>query len=806
MNLIVVVDKNWAIGCGNRLLFSVPEDMKFFREKTLGKVVVMGGRTFRSLPNGALKGRINIVLTRSKNIGGDDVIVCNTLTKLFIELDKYNDKDIFIIGGGMFYHTMLPCCDTAYITKIDAVSLKEPDTFFPKLDRSDNSLYWHLEETSPEIISNGFSFTFNTYKQEAHITQNLRKLLFREHDQLDLEKIFNILGIESQKTVGNELRQKGAYYTSEENIKILIKPLFLDQLEEEFERAKMNLVTLEDFHRKISGLKFLDPACGCGNFLMVAYKELRLLELKVLKAKVEVGSQDLVLKVNLGQFFGIEIEESLCDFAKKATLFIDQQMNVQVLDELEKLRLPHELEKSLIPRVEIATIVNINALQIDWGTVVPRTDLSYILGNPPFVGYFYQSKCQKEDMLFACTDDKGKPYNMAGKMDYVAAWYFKAAKFIANTPIRTAFVSTNSITQGEQAAAVWEPLFEKLGIQIDFAHRTFKWKNEAKGQAAVHCVIIGFSARHCGNKYIFDGSKKIAAKNINHYLLDVPNIFLQSRSSAICDSPIIVWGSKPVDGGNLIIEADEYDEFVEKEPGAKSFIRRFVGAKEYINEIKRYCLWFDKVDPSVILEMPLINERVKKVREFRAKSEKIATQASANTPMLFQEIRQPSSDFIIIPSVSSENRHYIPIGFMSKEIIASNTVHIIPNASLYHFGILTSHVHMAWVRTVCGRLKSDYRYSGSVVYNNFPWPEVSDEAKAKISNLAMSIISARELYFGSSLAKMYDNRYLHLFPKLRDAHDNLDHAVMQLYGFSNYETESDIIASLFHLYRDITLQ
>lgn len=806
MNLIVVVDKNWAIGCGNRLLFSVPEDMKFFRAKTLGKVVVMGGRTFRSLPNGALKNRINIVLTRSETIGGNDVIVCNSLTKLFIELDKYNDNDIFIIGGGMFYHTMLPCCDTAYITKIDAVSLVEPDTFFPKLDRNHDSLYWHLKEKSPEIISNGFSFTFNTYKQEAHITQNLRRLLFREQDELDLEKIFNILGIESQKTVGNALRQKGAYYTSEDNIKKLIKPLFLDQLEEEFEHAKINLSTLENFHRKICCLKFLDPACGCGNFLMVAYKELRLLELKVLKAKIEVGSKDLALMVNLGQFFGIEIDESLCDFAKKATLFIDQQMNVQVLDALEKLKLPHELEKLFIPKVEIATIVNGNALQIDWGTVVPCVDLSYILGNPPFVGYFYQTKSQKEDMLLACTDYSGKPYNMAGKMDYVAAWYFKAAKFIANSKIRAAFVSTNSITQGEQTVAVWKPLFEKLGIQIDFAHRTFKWKNEAKGQAAVHCVIIGFSARHFGRKYIFDGDQVSAATNINPYLLDAPNIFLHSRSKAICDSPIIVWGNKPVDGGNLIIESDEYDEFIEKEPESLDFIRRFVGAKEYINGINRYCLWLDKVDPLKIQKLPLINERIEKVREFRAKSGKKETQESANTPMLFQEIRQPNSEFIIIPSVSSENRNYIPIGFLQKDIIASNTVHIIPNASLYHFGILTSNVHMAWVRAVCGRLKSDYRYSGSIVYNNFPWPEVNEKEKAEISNLAINIINARKLYSGKSLAKLYDNRYFHLYPKLKDAHDSLDRAVMQVYGFSNYVTESEIITRLFRFHTAISSQ
>ncbi len=457
MNLIVVVDNNWAIGCGNKLLYSVPADMKFFREKTLGKIVVMGGKTFQSLPNGALKGRKNIILSRSKSIGGDNVVVCNTLANLFIELNKYDDKDIFIIGGGIFYHTMLPCCDTAYVTKVDATTEKS-DVFFPKLDAYERRpLYWKLEKTSQEYVSNGLRFTFNTYKQEPHISKDLRELIYLEGKQFDLGKIFDILGTESQKTVGDEIREKGAYYTSEENIQKVVGPLFLNELNEEFERIKVNSDRLNEFHEKISGLRFLDPACGCGNFLMVAYRELRLLELKVLKAKIEIENNNLTFKVNLRQFYGIEIEKSLCDFAKKATLFVDQQVNVQVLDELKSLEISRELEKNLVPQVETATIVNKNALQIDWETVIPRDKASYILGNPPFVGHFQQNDDQKKDILSIYLDDKGKPLKMAGKIDYAAAWYYKAAKFIAGTQIRAALVSTNSITQGEQVASVWEP-------------------------------------------------------------------------------------------------------------------------------------------------------------------------------------------------------------------------------------------------------------------------------------------------------------------------------------------------------------
>jgi len=452
-----------------------------------------------------------------------------------------------------------------------------------------------------------------------------------------------------------------------------------------------------------------------------------------------------------------------------------------------------------LPLTQSATIVHGNALRIDWESVVPKSELSYILGNPPFVGYSNQSEEQKADILSVYLDAKGKAFKTAGKIDYVAAWYYKAAKYLQGTPVRAAFVSTNSITQGEQVAAVWRPLFEMFGVQIDFAYRTFKWSNEAKGKAAVHCVIVGFGANGADEKTIFDGEEKIVAKNINPYLVDAPNIFVESRSTALCASPEMVYGNKPTDGGHLFIEADEYENFIEKEPLAKKYIKKIYGATEYLNNIDRYCLWLVGAEPSDLKKMPLVMERIGKVRQFRLASPKKATQDSAATPALFQEIRHPKSDYIIVPCHSSENRKYIPLGFVNPDIIVNNAVLIIPNATLYHFGILTSDVHMAWVRAICGRLKSDYRYSKDIVYNNFPWPEATEEQKAEIEKLAQAVLDARAKFPESSLADLYDP--LTMPPELLKAHRDLDRAVLKLYAFPKDTTEPQCVAALMELYK-----
>jgi hypothetical protein len=595
-------------------------------------------------------------------------------------------------------------------------------------------------------------------------------------------------------------RELGAHYTSEENILKLINPLFMDDLWKEFDRVKTDPAALERFHEKISRLNFLDPACGCGNFLIITYRELRLLELEILK--MQYSSQQLILdvsmllKVGVEQFYGIEYEDFPCQIAQVGMWLIDHQMNLRVSEQFGQYY-------ARLPLIQSATIVRGNALRIDWERVIPSRELAYILGNPPFVGYSNQSAEQKADILSVYVDGNGKPFKTAGKIDYVAAWYCKAAKYMAGTNIRAAFVSTNSITQGEQVAAVWQPLFDMFGIHIDFGYRTFKWSNEAKGKAAVHCVIVGFSTAESGEKLIFDGEEKMRANNINPYLIDAPDVFIGGRANSLCDVPPMVYGNKPTDGGHLFIEADEYAEFIAREPEAEKYIKRIYGATEYINGIDRYCLWLVNASPGVLRNMPLVMERVAKVRQFRLASSKKATRESAETPTLFQEIRQPDSEYIIVPRHSSENRRYIPLGFVSADIIVNDAVQMIPKATLYHYGILTSNVHMAWVRAVCGRIKSDYRYSKDIVYNNFPWPDATDEQKAVVEQLAQGVLDARAKFPGASLADLYDP--LTMPPQLLKAHQNLDRAVMRLYGFPvGKTTEADCVAALMERYRAIT--
>ena len=586
----------------------------------------------------------------------------------------------------------------------------------------------------------------------------------------------------------DQRRELGAHYTSEENILKLINPLFLDGLWQEFDRVKTSPAALDSFHAKIARLKFLDPACGCGNFLIITYRELRLLELEILKMKT--GTNQLVLdispmlKVNVEQFYGIEYEDFPCQIATVGMWLIDHQMNLRVSELFGQYY-------ARLPLTQSATIVHGNALRIDWESVVPKRELSFILGNPPFLGYSNQSAEQKDDILSVYLDEKGKPYKNAGKIDYVAAWYYKAAKLMMRASIRTAFVSTNSITQGEQVAAVWKPLYDMFGVHIDFGYRTFKWSNEAKGKAAVHCVIVGFSTGQSSEKIIFDGDERTAVQNVNPYLVDAPDVFISSRNKSLCNVPSMVYGNKPTDGGHLFVEADEYQDFIVKEPAAQKYIRKIYGATEYINNIDRYCLWLVGAAPSDLKKLPLVMDRIEQVRQFRLASTKKATQESADTPTLFQEVRQPDSDYIIVPRHSSQSRRYIPFGFVSPDIIVNDAVLIIPDANLYHFGVLTSNVHMAWMRTVCGRLKSDYRYSKDIVYNNFPWPDATDEQKVVIEKLAQAVLDARALFADSSLADLYDP--LTMPPEVLKAHRSLDRAVMMLYGFTPQNTPSEAV-------------
>ena len=616
-----------------------------------------------------------------------------------------------------------------------------------------------------------------------------------------------IFGEVFESTLNPETRRSGGmHYTSIENIHKVIDPLFLNELKEklatikEIKVEKTRKQRLEEFINKLSTLNFLDPACGSGNFLTETYISLRRLENQALdlihKGQMLLGF-DGVIKVSIGQFYGIEINDFAVTVAKTALWIAESQM-MKETEEIVKMNL------NFLPLKSYANITESNALRIDWETVCPKEKLSYIMGNPPFVGYSLQDKDQKDDILSIYVDEKGKPYKTAGKVDYVAGWYFKAAKLIADTKIKVAFVSTNSITQGEQVSAVWKPLYDRFNIHIDFAHRTFRWDSEASIKAHVHCVIVGFSCTpNTKQKELYSSERLQLVDNINAYLICAPNVFIESRTQSICSVPQMVYGNKPTDGGYLFLSPEEYEELKIKEPSALKWVRQIYGATEYINNKARYCLWLVGLSPAELRNSHFIRERVEKVREFRLSSTKEATRKSADTPTLFQEIRHPDSEYIIIPRHSSENRKYIPFGFVNPEIIVNDAVQIIPSATLYHFGVMMSNVHMAWTRAVCGRIKSDYRYSKDIVYNNFIWCEPTAEQKAKIEETAKAILDARALYPDCSLADLYDE--IAMPPELRKAHQANDRAVMQAYGFwGKINTESECVAELMKMYQKLT--
>lgn len=622
-----------------------------------------------------------------------------------------------------------------------------------------------------------------------------------------------IFGAVFESTLNPETRRSGGmHYTSIENIHRVIDPLFLDDLNEEFLSIKSQPLgkhrtsALTAFQEKIASLKFLDPACGSGNFLTETFMSLRRLENKIIQeltgGQAMLGFEEInPIKVKIHQFYGIEINDFAATVAKTALWIAEAQM----MNETEKII---RFTNDYLPLKTYDNIKEGNALRVDWNEVVSADELDYIIGNPPFVGYSLQSKDQKDDILSIYIDEKGKPYKTAGKIDYVAGWYWKASEMMfsglqSNKVIRTALVSTNSITQGEQVAGVWKPLYDRFRIHIDFAWRTFRWDSESSLKAHVHCVIVGFSvASSIKNRILFysQDNKKLC-DNINAYLINTENAFIESKNKPICQIPEMQTGNRPADGGHLIIEKNDYDDFVKNAPEAVKYIKRLYGAEEFINNKMRFCLWLVNASPSDIRNIPIIKNRVEACKMARLKGAP-DRQKLADTPSLFRETLNPKTS-IVIPVVSSQNRRYIPMGYIDDSVICTDRVKLLPDASIYHFGILESNVHMAWMRAVCGRLKSDYNYSKDIVYNNFPWPSPSEEQKAKIEQTAQAILDARALYPDSSLADLYDE--VTMPPELRRAHQQNDRAVMQAYGFPIKDfTESDCVAELLKMYKEMT--
>ena len=592
-----------------------------------------------------------------------------------------------------------------------------------------------------------------------------------------------------------ERRQIGAHYTSERDILKLIRSLFLDDLRAEFESIKGNPKKLEEFHRKLGRLKLLDPACGCGNFLVLSYRELRRLEMDVLQARFgktpELGDILSQTRLNVGQFYGIEIEEWPVRIAEVALWLMDHQMNRELFERFGGM-------PATIPLRSTPHIRQANALRLDWNEVLPASECSYVLGNPPFVGKHLMTPDQEQDMALVWGDVNG-----AGFLDYVSAWYLKAARFIEGLTTPVGLVSTNSICQGEQVGILWNELFHRQNVKIHFAHRTFAWESEARGKAHVHVVIVGFGRFDRPQKSIHDydsGAATVAVvHNISPYLVEGPDIALPIRRDALCDVPEIINGNKPVDGGHLIMEDSEREAFLRQNPEANPYLRPYVSAEEFINGSPRWVLWLKDAPPEVVRRSPGILDRLHLVRQFRLASRKVPTRKKADTPALFDQVRQPTTRYLVIPKTSSERRRYIPIAVVEPDVIASTELQMIPAFTLYHFGVLTSTMHMAWMRQVCGRLKSDYRYSNKLVYNNYPWPQgITDKQKAKVEECAQAVLDARTAYPNSKLADLYDP--LSIPAPLANAHADLDRAVDACYRSAPFTSERHRVEYLFALY------
>jgi len=712
---------------------------------------------------------------------------------------------------GFFYQYFEPFVKFPHIFRLELIR------FFRVLDTPQEQRDRYERKFYPLPYVNGGLFADDSVEVPEFSPEAIHALMMvDEKKKFDWSGISpTIFGAVFESTLNPETRRTGGmHYTSVENIHRVIDPLFLDRLRDEFDNLKAiaeprrRRRELLAFQERIAAMTFFDPACGSGNFLTETYLSLRRLENEVVRAAA-VDTADMAvlgeaftpIRVSIDRFYGIEINDFAVVVARTAMWIAETSMKRETASIVH-----HDLD--FFPLRSEAHITEDNALRIDWRTVCPSPD--YIIGNPPFVGHSMQTIEQKGDIESVYTDEKGKRYKTAGMIDYVAGWYFKAAEMMLGTAIRAALVSTNSITQGEQVAFVWKPLVERFGIHIDFAYRTFRWDSEMAEKAHVHCVIIGFSAAPSdAPRRIYIGKDEfIEVKHINTYLMDAEDVFVESRTNALYDVPPMVYGNKPTDGGYLILSPEERDQALRSEPQLAEWIRPYWGAQEFLNnkpskDLRRFCLWLTKASPATIRESKFIFQRVSAVKEFRLKSKAAATREFANIPHLFVQRTQPEKQpFLLIPRVSSERRQYVPIGFMSLDDITSDSVQLIPSAGLYHFGILTSSVHNAWMRAVCGRLKSDYRYSKDIVYNNFPWPTATEADRAKIEATAKAILDAREAYPDSSLADLYDATAMP--PDLRRAHSRNDAAVLRLYGLPADAPEPTIVAHLMNLYKELT--
>ncbi len=700
-----------------------------------------------------------------------------------------------------------------YLAEFDARKMRRALTdLFKILDTPPEKRDPYLKDDFPELAA--FPYVNGGLFEDENIeippfTDEIRELLLsKASDDFNWSEISpTIFGAVFESTLNPETRRSGGmHYTSIENIHKVIDLLFLDDLKKEFteiceiavERTKER--KLKDFQKKLASLSFLDPACGSGNFLTETYLSLRRLENEVLRVlshgQIAFGDANWnPIQVSLGQFYGIEINDFAVTVAKTALWIAESQM----MKETEEIVLMH-LE--FLPLKSYTNIIEANALRINWGDVVPKQKLNYIMGNPPFVGarLMEQGSVQKKEVqdIFGNIKD-------VQDLDYVTCWYKLAAQYIQNTNIQACFVSTNSICQGSQVPILWNVLFNDYHIHINFAYQTFKWDSESSSQAAVHCVIVGFAGFNRNEKWLFtDGSNGKIVSNISPYLVEGEDIFVVAEKESLCGMSKMSFGNQPRDGGFFVIKEDEYHDIMEKEPELQKWLHPYIGADEFIKGKKRWCLWLKHSSPKDIMNSKILSEKVEAVRQFRLSSKAKTTNGYAKVPQLFAQITQPDDvDFLIIPRVSSERRRYVPIGFVTADIISSDAVQIVPDATLYHFGVLTSNVHMAWMRAVCGRLKSDYRYSKEIVYNTFPWPDTTDDQKAKIEQTAQAIIDARAQYPDCSLADMYGEK-MYLFPKLLKAHQNNDRAVMQAYSFSVKDmTESQCVAELMKMYQEL---
>lgn len=711
-------------------------------------------------------------------------------------------EDAGIFGKRNMFHD--------YLEQFDVRQMRQAlIKLFKVLDTKEEDRDPYLADDDPKLAEfpyvNGGMFS-NEDIEIPSFTDELRSLLLsKASDEFDWSEISpTIFGAVFESTLNPETRRQGGmHYTSIENIHKVIDPLFLNDLKNELNEIKKTkqLATLKKkarkFQEKLANLTFFDPACGSGNFLTETYLQLRKLENEAIKLiypnpSLDVGQAKDIIKVSIQQFYGIEINDFAVSVAKTALWIAESQM-------LEETKDIFYADWDFLPLKTYTHIHEGNALTMDWNNVIPNYACHYIMGNPPFIGASMMNKEQKEE---AVSIFGKRPRTRS--IDYVGAWYYKAAKFIQGTEIKCAFVSTNSITEGEQVQPMWSELYNKYHIIINFAYKTFIWTTEAKSKAAVHCVIIGFSLLDSRNKIIFYDDTKECVNQINSYLLDAPNVLVRNRSKPLNKNTLkMTKGNQPSDGGNLLLTIDEKNRVIKKYPDLKEVIKLYLTARDYLhNNNERFCLWFKDKDVTNY-NNPFVKRRLELVKQFREKSSARPTREKAQTPYLFFSTPQTNENYLCVPEISSERRRYIPIGFLTGDVIASNKLLIVLGAKLYDLGILESNVHMAWVRTVAGRLKSDYQYSSSVVYNTFPWPTPTDKQKAKIEKTAQAILDARALYPDSSLADLYDP--LTMPKELLKAHQDNDRAVMEAYGLSvKGTTESDAVAHLFKMYEKLT--